>query len=470
MKRRTEKRLARILSLVVALVMVFTSVNMEAFAEGRIARRSFLMVIFESNGGSEVESQSVMIGNFVERPEDPTREGCTFDGWYVDEELTDEWDFETDVVDYDEVNPEVDGIVLYAKWAVEDIEIDGAAPTLTSTDENNNRAGTFAGVTVTHPSLTRDNLSNVKVFYTENGTDPVVTTVGGVAAPGNGDTKELEGTAYYAGFMTMSTPAAEWKIVDAVCGTTYKVVVTSMSGANRSEIATHIHRPVTPTTNEPSGAWKTGYLENLMLNYEEGSTIYYTMGLAPVEEDGTVSEENIAAVADPTSDSDVYDPETGIPLMDGRSETQAVVVKAIATVEGYTTDVASFYYYNDDDITMLTEAKGQSEEEQLEIIEKVMDSMTLTELCQMTGGATSQDLIPLNSGAEGRTWGIPRLGIPQNMLSDGPAGLRHKKLSTALMSWAGLASTWMWTHMRQPVSWSEMKQNTMALISYWLRG
>ena len=28
------------------------------------------------------------------------------------------------------------------------------------------------------------------------------------------------------------------------------------------------------------------------------------------------------------------------------------------------------------------------------------------------------------------------------MLSDGPAGLRQKKSSTALMSWAGLASTW----------------------------
>lgn len=442
MKRRTEKVFARILSLVVAMVMVLSSVNLEVLAESRVSRRSFLTVIFESNGGSEVESQSVMIGNFIEKPTDPTRDGCTFDGWFVDEELTDEWDFETDVVDYDKVNPELDGIVLYAKWAVNDIDIDATAPTLTSTSANNNRAGTFAGVTVTHPSLTRDNLSNVKVFYTDDGSDPVVTTVGGVAAPGSSATKELEGTAYYAGFMSTSTPAAEWKIVDAVCGKNYKVVVTSMSGANRSEISSHIHRPVTPTTNDASGAWKTGYLENLMLNYEEGSTIYYTMGLAPVEDDGTVSEESIAAIPDPTASSDVYDPETGIPLMDGRSETQAVVVKAMAAVEGYTTEVASFYYYNDDDITMLTEAKGKSEDEQLEIIDKVIDSMTLTELCQMTGGATSQDLIPLNSGAEGRTWGIPRLGIPQNMLSDGPAGLRHKKLSTALMSWAGLASTW----------------------------
>ena len=427
----------------VALVLMLTSVNMEALAVDREARRSFLTVVFETNGGSKVESQSVMIGTYVEKPEDPEKEGYLFEGWFADEELTDEWDFENDYVDYDKANAASE-IILYAKWTMEEIEdiaIDGAAPTLASSYSANNRAGTFAGVTVTHPTLTVDNFSSVKVFYTDNGSDPVVTTVGGVAQPGSADTKELEGTSYYSG-MGAGRPAAEWKIVNAVCGKTYKVMVTSLSGANKSAIASHIYRPNTPSTNDASGAWKTGYLTHLEFDYQEGSTIYYTMGLAPVEEDGTVSTQSIAAIPDPTTSSSVYDPETGIALMEGRSETQAVVVKAMAAVEGYTTRVVSYYYYNDDDITMLTEAKGKSEEEQLEIINKVMDSMTLTELCQMTGGATSQSLTALNAGAEGRTWGIPRLGIPQNMLSDGPAGLRHKKNSTALMSWAGLASTW----------------------------
>ena len=104
MKKRAEKRATRMVSLAVAIIVMLTSVNMEALAVNRVAR-SFLTVIFESNGGSAVESKSVMIGNYVEKPEDPTREGYLFDGWFEDEELTDEWDFENDSVDYDKVIP-----------------------------------------------------------------------------------------------------------------------------------------------------------------------------------------------------------------------------------------------------------------------------------------------------------------------------------------------------------------------------
>lgn len=64
-------------------------------------------VTFASNGGSAVEDQTVLEGDKVERPEDPTKEGYTFGGWYVDEELTTEYDFDVAVVE---------DITLYAKW------------------------------------------------------------------------------------------------------------------------------------------------------------------------------------------------------------------------------------------------------------------------------------------------------------------------------------------------------------------
>ena len=74
------------------------------------------VVKFESNGGSPVEKQAVQYGEKIRKPEDPTREGYSFDGWYADIDKTIPWDFETDVVN--------GNMSLYAKW-VEDSEIPG---------------------------------------------------------------------------------------------------------------------------------------------------------------------------------------------------------------------------------------------------------------------------------------------------------------------------------------------------------
>ena len=50
-------------------------------------------VTFDSNGGSSVTKQTVASGKTVSEPADPTREGYVFDGWYIDKELTDAYDF-----------------------------------------------------------------------------------------------------------------------------------------------------------------------------------------------------------------------------------------------------------------------------------------------------------------------------------------------------------------------------------------
>ena len=64
-------------------------------------------VIFASNGGSTVNPVTVAAGGRLTEPTDPTRTGYTFDAWYSDPELTDEYDFTAPV----EAN-----MVLYAKW------------------------------------------------------------------------------------------------------------------------------------------------------------------------------------------------------------------------------------------------------------------------------------------------------------------------------------------------------------------
>lgn len=64
-------------------------------------------VTFNTNGGSAVPAQTIENGNLCTRPDDPTKDNCTFEGWYKDEELKEEYDFS---------DPVTAGITLYAKW------------------------------------------------------------------------------------------------------------------------------------------------------------------------------------------------------------------------------------------------------------------------------------------------------------------------------------------------------------------
>lgn len=66
-------------------------------------------VTFESNGGSDVESQSIAYGGTVTSPTAPTKTGFTFLGWYKDTGLINAWDFANDKVGSSD-------ITLYAKW------------------------------------------------------------------------------------------------------------------------------------------------------------------------------------------------------------------------------------------------------------------------------------------------------------------------------------------------------------------
>lgn len=65
-------------------------------------------VKFESNGGTEVPGQTVTYGEKLERPNNPTREGYRFLGWYKDIDLQIPWDFDADTVQ--------GNMTLYAKW------------------------------------------------------------------------------------------------------------------------------------------------------------------------------------------------------------------------------------------------------------------------------------------------------------------------------------------------------------------
>ena len=67
-------------------------------------------VYFDSNGGSEVASGTVK-GGKIAKPEDPTRKGYKFLGWYLDDKA---YDFSTEVKD---------NMTLKAKWLLENAYI-----------------------------------------------------------------------------------------------------------------------------------------------------------------------------------------------------------------------------------------------------------------------------------------------------------------------------------------------------------
>lgn len=64
-------------------------------------------VKFDSHGGSKVKSQEVEYLGLVERPDDPTWDKHTFEGWYVDSKAKQSYDFNSDVTQ---------NLVLHARW------------------------------------------------------------------------------------------------------------------------------------------------------------------------------------------------------------------------------------------------------------------------------------------------------------------------------------------------------------------
>ena len=71
-------------------------------------------VTFETNGGSSISSIPVSEGAMVSKPNNPTKEGFDFKGWFTDQNLTSEFNFAT------AINSD---LKLYAKWVEKEITV-----------------------------------------------------------------------------------------------------------------------------------------------------------------------------------------------------------------------------------------------------------------------------------------------------------------------------------------------------------
>ena len=92
-------------------------------------------VTFNSNDGSDIDSQTVDYGDIVAEPTAPTKNGYTFAGWYSDEGLVSAYDFSTTVTS---------DITLYAKWTKNSSGGSYTPPTYKPTINQSDEGGTVS--------------------------------------------------------------------------------------------------------------------------------------------------------------------------------------------------------------------------------------------------------------------------------------------------------------------------------------
>lgn len=136
-------------------------------------------VEFDSNGGTRVESQTVSKGETASKPKNPTREGYTFKGWYLDVETNEEYDFDSEVTE---------DIILTAKWTKKDssktdteTEVDNKTETETTNGTSSSSSSSSSNSSSSNNTKKEDVISykiedieesavgQVRVFITKNG-------------------------------------------------------------------------------------------------------------------------------------------------------------------------------------------------------------------------------------------------------------------------------------------------------------
>jgi len=93
------KTLDRIIVGCIAVIVILVALDL---------RNPGFTITFDSKGGTDVAPQNQMYGELLEVPEDPTREGYEFSGWYRDPACDEVWEEEADIIECD--------LTLYAGW------------------------------------------------------------------------------------------------------------------------------------------------------------------------------------------------------------------------------------------------------------------------------------------------------------------------------------------------------------------
>ena len=96
------KTLDRIIVGCIAVIVILVALDL---------RNPGFTITFDSKGGTDVAPQNQMYGELLEVPENPTREGYVFSGWYLEPSCDELWEVDSDIIESD--------LTLYAGWTEE---------------------------------------------------------------------------------------------------------------------------------------------------------------------------------------------------------------------------------------------------------------------------------------------------------------------------------------------------------------
>ena len=93
------KALDAIIILCLAVIIIFVALEL---------RNPGFTITFDSRGGTDVPAQNQMYGESLTVPQEPTREGYAFTGWYIDTACQEPWIQDIHTIGGD--------FTLYAGW------------------------------------------------------------------------------------------------------------------------------------------------------------------------------------------------------------------------------------------------------------------------------------------------------------------------------------------------------------------
>ena len=172
--------------------------------EGAVAAQ--YTVTFDSDGGSAVKSQIVNENGKVIKPDDPTREGYDFDGWYYLDEK------------YDFLNPVTSDLELKAKWI--ELAVEPTDVKITKIEVSGGMASVEEGTSITLSAvITPENATNKKLQWTSGDISVATVDQNGLVTVGAGTQGKT---------VVITAEATDGSMVKGTC----TLQITGASGSN----------------------------------------------------------------------------------------------------------------------------------------------------------------------------------------------------------------------------------------------